>query len=243
VKLIPAIDLKNNKCVRLSRGKEETSIVYNENPIKQAKLFEKEGCDRIHIVDLDAAFGRKEINRQTILKIRNEISINIELGGGIRSQDDVSFWIERGINFLIIGSMAVNNSDSVKNLSNNFPNKLYVSLDDLNGKIMIYGWAEESNKETEEIIFDFNSTNIRGYIFTDVSRDGMLTGIDVNKLSKYLSISNKPMIVGGGLSNHNDIKNLSNLNNPHLEGVIAGKSYYLGKIDIKECQQILDNNA
>mgnify|MGYP000728244829 CR=1 FL=1 len=102
MKLIPAIDLKNNKCVRLSKGKEETSIIYNENPIKQAKFFEREGCDRVHIVDLDAVFGRKEINRKTILEIRNETSINIELGGGIRSQEDVSFWIENGINFFLL---------------------------------------------------------------------------------------------------------------------------------------------
>ena len=185
MKLIPAIDLKDNKCVRLSKGKEETSIVYNKNPIEQAKIFEREGCDRIHIVDLDAAFGRKEINKKTILQIKNEISIDIELGGGIRSYEDANFWIKNGISFLIIGSMAVNNSEMVKNLSNNFPNKIYISLDDLNGKTMMYGWVEESNKNTEEILFDFNNSNIRGFVFTDVSRDGMLTGIDVKKISKY----------------------------------------------------------
>ena len=146
MKLIPAIDLKNNKCVRLSQGKEETSIIYNENPIQQAKLFEREGCDTIHIVDLDAVFGRKEINRKTILDIRNTISINIELGGGIRSHEDVGYWIENGINFLIIGSIAVKYPEKVKNLSNKFPNKLYVSLDDLNGKAMIHGWVEGSKK-------------------------------------------------------------------------------------------------
>ena len=243
MKLIPAIDLKNNKCVRLSQGKEQTSIVYNENPIKQAKFFEGEGCDRIHIVDLDAAFGRKDINIKTILEIRNETSVNIELGGGIRSQQDVNFWIKNGINFLIIGSMAVNNPREVKSLSNNFPNTIYISLDDLNGKTMVYGWVEESNKDIEDIFVDFNNSNIRGFVFTDISRDGMLTGIDVEKISKYLSISNKPTIVGGGLSSYKDLENLTNLNHPNLEGVIAGKSYYLGKIDIKEGQQILDNNA
>jgi len=243
VKLIPAIDLKNNKCVRLSKGKEETSIIYNENPIKQAKFFEREGCDTIHIVDLDAAFGRKEINRKTILEIRKEISINIELGGGIRSQEDISFWIENGISFLIIGSIAAKDPEKVKNLSNIFPNKLYISLDDLNGKTMIYGWVEKSDKTTDEILFDFNNSNIRGFIFTDVSRDGMLTGIDIEKILKYLSISKKPIIVGGGLSSYKDLKDLINLQHPNLEGVIAGKSYYLGKINIKKGQQILNSNA
>ena len=243
MKLIPAIDLKNNKCVRLSKGKEETSIIYNENPVKQAKFFEKEGCDRIHIVDLDAAFGRKDINIKTILEIRNETSVNIELGGGIKSKEDVSFWIENGINFLIIGSMAVNNPREVKSLSNNFPNTIYISLDDLDGQTMIYGWVEKSNEYTKDILFDFNSSNIRGFVFTDVSRDGMLTGIDFKKILQYLSISKKPIIVGGGLSSYIDLKNFAKLNHPNLEGVIAGKSYYLGKIDIKKGQQILDNNA
>ena len=243
MKLIPAIDIKNNKCVRLSKGKEATAFVFNSDPINQAKFFEREGCDRIHIVDLDAAFGRKEINKKTILKIRKAISINIELGGGIRSQEDVSFWIQNGINFLIIGSMAVTSLESMKNLSNIFPNKLYVSLDDLHGKIMIYGWLKESNKDTKDILFEFNKSNIRGFVFTDISRDGMLTGIDIKKISKYLSFSNKPFIVGGGLSNYKDLNNLANLNDPNLEGIIAGKSFYLGKIDIKKGQKILDKNA
>ena len=243
MKLIPSIDILNNKCVRLSKGKEETSLVFNDNPINQAKFFEKEGCDRIHIVDLDAAFGRKEINKKTILEIRNKISINIELGGGIRSRDDVSFWIENDINFLIIGSMAVTNFEIVKNLSNNFPNKLYISLDDLYGKTMIHGWVKKSGKDTKEILFEFNKSNIRGFVFTDISRDGMLTGIDIKKILQYLSFSNKPFIVGGGLSSYNDLKNLAKLNNPNLEGIIAGKSFYLGKISIKKSQKILDSNA
>ena len=111
MKLIPAIDIINNKCVRLSKGKEETSFIYNENPIKQAKFFEKEGCKRIHIIDLDAAFGRKAINKQTILDIRQSISIPIELGGGIGNQEDIFFWLNNNIDFLIIGSLALKDSN------------------------------------------------------------------------------------------------------------------------------------
>ena len=243
MKLIPAIDLKNNKCVRLTKGKEDTSVVYNENPVEQAKIFEGTGCDRIHIVDLDAAFGRKEINRKTILEIVNKIPINIELGGGIRSQEDINFWINSGVSFLIIGSMAIKNPENIKNLSNNFPNRFYISLDDLEGQAMIYGWIKKAKMPTEEIIFNFNKSNIHGYIFTDVSRDGMLTGLDIDKLSRYLSISNKPMIVGGGLSSYKDLKNLKNLNHPNLEGIILGKAYYHGQIEIKKGQQILDRYA
>ena len=139
--------------------------------------------------------------------------------------------------------MAVKNPENVKKLSNDFPNRFYISLDDLGGHTMIYGWVKKSKIFTEEIIFNFNKSNIRGYIFTDVPRDGMLAGLDVDKLSHYLSISNKPMIVGGGLSSYKDLKNLKNLNHPNFEGVIVGKAYYHGKIDIKKGQQIFDNYA
>ena len=108
MKLIPAIDLKDNKCVRLTQGKEETAKVYNENPVEQAKYFEEEGCGKIHIVDLDAAFGRPEINKETIINIKKSIKIPIQLGGGIRSKDDVNFWLEKNIDYLIIGTLAVN---------------------------------------------------------------------------------------------------------------------------------------
>ena len=240
MKLIPAIDLKEGKCVRLSEGKQESSVIYSHDPVKQAKFFEREGCKRIHIVDLDAAFENQINNKSIILDIRNSISINIELGGGIRTEEDVSFWIKNGINFLIIGSLAIKEPDSLKKIANKFPEKLYVSLDDRNGKIMIHGWVEESNFKTEQILNYFNNSKIKGFVLTDVSRDGMLQGINTNKVKNYLKISKKPLIVAGGLSNNIDLKNLLDLNNPLLEGVIAGKSFYIGKIDIKTAQKILN---
>ena len=240
MKLIPAIDLKGGKCVRLSEGKQESSVIYNNDPVKQAKFFENEGCKRIHIVDLDAAFGKQENNKRIILDIRNSISIDIELGGGIRTENDVSFWIDNGINFLIIGSMATKAPDTLKKIANTFPERLYVSLDDYNGKIMIHGWVDESGFKTEQILNNYNNSKIRGFIFTDVTRDGMMEGINTDKIKSCLKLSKKPLIVGGGLSNNNDLLNLLSLNNPLLEGIIAGKSFYLGKIEIKAAQKILN---
>ena len=240
MKLIPAIDLKEGKCVRLSEGKQDSSVIYNDNPVQQAQFFENEGCKRIHIVDLDAAFGKQENNKRIILDIRNSISIDIELGGGIRTENDVSFWIDNGINFLIIGSMATKAPDTLKKIANTFPERLYVSLDDYNGKIMIHGWVDESGFKTEQILNNYNNSKIRGFIFTDVTRDGMMEGINTNKIKSCLKLSKKPLIVGGGLSNNNDLLNLLSLNNPLLEGIIAGKSFYLGKIEIKAAQKILN---
>ena len=240
MKFIPAIDLKDGKCVRLSKGKKESSIIYNNNPVEQAKFFEDQGCERIHIVDLNAAFGNQINNKSTILDIRNSISIDIELGGGIRTEDDVSFWIDKGINFLIIGSLAIKKPDILKKITNIFPEKIYVSIDDDDGKIMIHGWVEESNLTIEEVLNIYNHSKIKGFVFTNVSRDGMLTGLDIDRIKYYLKISKKPFIVGGGLSNNIDLKNLSDLNNSFVEGVIAGKSFYLGNIDIETAQKILN---
>ena len=240
MKLIPAIDLKDNKCVRLSKGREDTSFIYNENPTEQAKFFEKEGCKRIHIVDLDAAFGRQGVNTETILNIRRSISIQIELGGGIRNQDDISFWLNNKINFLIIGSLAIKNSDYVKFVTNKFEDKIYISLDQLNNKIMINGWVEESKYIVEDILNIYKNTKIRGFIFTDISRDGMMQGMNINQVRQNLSVTKKPMIVGGGLSNYEDLKKLKKLENKNLEGIIAGKSFYSGAIEIKEGIKILN---
>ena len=232
MKLIPAIDIINNKCVRLSKGKEESSFIYNENPIKQAKFFEKEGCKRIHIIDLDAAFGRKAINKQTILDIRQSISIPIELGGGIGNQEDIFFWLNNNIDFLIIGSLALKDSEYIITVARNFENKIYVSLDQFENKLMIKGWIEASNYTTKEIIKNFTP-------FTTLPLLTSMQGININFVHQNLSISEKPMIVGGGLSNYNDLKKLKNLNNKNLEGVIAGKSFYSGVIKIKKSLEIL----
>ena len=243
MKLIPAIDLKEGKCVRLSEGKQESSVVYNNDPVKQAKFFESEGCKRIHIIDLDAAFGNQTINKSIILDVRNSISINIELGGGIRTESDVSFWIKNGINFLIIGSLAIKEPDILKKIANTFPEKLYVSLDDRNGKIMIHGWVEKSNFSTEQVLSNFNNSKIKGFVLTDISRDGTLQGLNIDLITNNLLLTNKPVIVGGGLSNYNDLKKLNKISLSNLEGVIAGRSFYLGLIEIKKGIQILKNNA
>ena len=149
--IFPAIDLKENKCVRLIKGEDNTSVVFNENPVEQAKYFEDQGCKRLHLVDLDSAFGRNNINNKTIQNIRNAISIPIQIGGGIRSENIAKSYFELGVDFLIIGSYAVGNSQEVKNLAENFKQKIYVALDVLNNKIMIKGWVEESDFTPEKV--------------------------------------------------------------------------------------------
>ena len=241
--IFPAIDLKENKCVRLTKGEDSTSVVFNENPVDQAKYFEDQGCKRLHLVDLDSAFGRNNINNKTIQNIRNAISIPIQIGGGIRSENIARSYFDLGVDYLIIGSYAVSNSQEVKNLAENFKQKIYVAIDVLNNKIMIKGWVEESDFTPEKIFQKYNASNIRGYILTDIEKDGMLTGLNQKMISVNVSLTNKKLIVGGGLKNYLDLKQLRNINANNLEGVIAGKSFYVGNIDLKEAQKILDGNA
>jgi phosphoribosylformimino-5-aminoimidazole carboxamide ribotide isomerase len=243
VKIFPAIDLKHNKCVRLSKGEDSTSVVFNENPVEQAKYFEDQGCERLHLVDLDSAFGRNNINNKTIQNIRNNISIPIQIGGGIRSENIAKNYFDLGANFLIIGSYAVSNSQEVKNLSDRFKQKIYVALDILNNKIMIKGWVEESNFTPEKIFKTYDESNIRGYVLTDIEKDGMLTGLNQKMITTNVSLTNKKLIVGGGLKNNLDLEQLRSIKSDNLEGVIAGKSFYVGNIDLKEAQKILDKNA
>ena len=240
---IPAIDLKNNKCVRLIKGKEEEQTIFSDNPVEQAMFFEESGCERLHVVDLDGAFGRPNINKDTILKIRKETKIPIELGGGIKNKEDVSFWLNKGIDFLIVGSLAVKNSNLILDLVSQFKNQIYIALDVLEGNIMIKGWVESSELTINDIFEVYDTSQIKGYILTDISRDGMLQGLDMNLINKYVSMTKKNLIVGGGLSNYEDLRNLINIPYKNLEGVIAGKSYYSKAIEIDKALNILKSNA
>ena len=243
MKFIPAIDLKDNKCVRLQKGSLENITIFNNDPVKQAIFFEKKGCERIHIVDLDGAFGSENINKNTIIEIRKNINIPLELGGGIKNEEDVCFWLNNGIDFLIIGSLAVKNKKLILELSEKYPNRIYIALDVLNQKIMIRGWKEDSNLLIDDILKLYNESSVNGFILTDISRDGMLEGLDVNLISDFISKTNKKVIVGGGLSNYQDLYNLLKINSSNLEGIIAGKSYYSGNIEIHQALKILNINA
>ena len=241
--LYPAIDLKDNKCVRLTKGKDNTSVVFNEDPVSQALYFEKNGCKRLHIVDLDAAFGRKNINIKSIRDIRKVIKIPIQIGGGIRSLTDVKRLDDQGMDYLIIGSLAITNYETVIKLSDMYKNKIYVSLDILDNKIMIKGWEKKTNYETKEIFNKYKNTNIRGYVLTDVDRDGTLKGLNIDMIKTNLKLTSKPLIVGGGLTSYDDLNNLKKIFTKNLEGIIVGKSFYVGNIDLKKAADILNSNA
>ena len=246
MQIIPAIDLKDNKCVRLSKGKDSSSVIYNEDPIRQAIYFQKIGCRKLHLIDLDAAFGRPNINFGTIKRIRNSISIPIQLGGGIRSIELAEKYFEVGINDLIIGSLSTQKPKEVILLSNKYKDKIYISLDLLDDDLMINGWNVNSGKKLQDIIGTFNKSKIKGYVITDIQNDGMLKGLNIDFVNNFLKKINstrefsKNIIIAGGLTNYLDLQNLKKLNYKNIEGVISGKSFYEGKIDLVEAQKILN---
>ena len=246
MQIIPAIDLKDNKCVRLSKGKDETSIVYNQDPEKQAIYFQNIGCKKLHLIDLDAAFGRPNINLETIKKIRKSITIPIQLGGGVRNLDLAKKYFDTGINNLIIGSMSVEKPDEVIILSNEYPDKVYISLDIFKDNIMIKGWDENSGKNIQDILDIYNSSKIKGYIITDIQNDGMLKGLNLNFVNNFINRINhikkfnKKIIIAGGLTDYSDLINLKKLSFKNIEGIISGKSFYEGNIDLVEAQKILN---
>ena len=243
MKFIPAIDLKDTKCVRIKTGKEENLTIFNDDPVEQANYFEKQGCQRIHIVDLDGAFGRSNVNKEIILEIRKKINIPIQLGGGINDEATASYWVEKGINYLILGSMAIKKKEDTVTIINKFPNQIYIALDVLENKIMIKGWVESSNLFLDFVINDYLAYPIKGYILTDISRDGMLGGLNFSLIKDLTWKTRKNIIVGGGLSNYDDLNELNKIKCNNLEGVIAGKSFYSGKIKINKALNILDKNA
>ena len=249
MEIIPAIDLKNNKCVRLSEGKDETSIIFNDDPKKQAIYFEEIGCKKLHIVDLDSAFGRPDLNLATIKKIRQSVKIPIQLGGGIRSFINAERYFALGIDNVIIGSMAVNEPAEVKKLSKMYKNKIYVSLDIRDNKIMVNGWKKTSKLSLEDILMLYSDTEIKGFVITDIRNDGMLKGLDIifvkNIISKVNKINGleKKVVIAGGLTDYNDLRSLKKLGLKNIEGIISGKSFYVGNIDLIKAQQILDTNG
>ncbi len=249
MEIIPAIDLKDNKCVRLSEGKDETSIVFNKEPEKQAAYFENIGCKKIHIVDLDAAFGRPNINLPSINKIRKSVSIPIQLGGGIRTKSVVEQYFSLGINYLIIGSMSVKNPDTVIELSETYQNKIYISLDIKKNNIMVKGWNEKSKLDIEDFIKLYEETKVRGFVITDIENDGMLKGLDtifIKEITKKIEKNNnlnKKLIIAGGLTNYSDLRNLKKMNLKNIDGVVSGKSFYVGNIDLIKAQEILDSDV
>ena len=239
MKIFPAIDIKDKKCVRLLKGNFDDKKVYNVTPIDQAKKYKDFGFNYLHIVDLDGALTGETINLNIIEDIINKLNIKIEIGGGIRSLDKIQNYIDVGVDKVILGSAAVKDKSFLKEACKSYKNQIALGLDAKKGFIAISGWKEETDLNALEFLKDVNNFGISRLIYTDIERDGTKTNPNLEETIKVAEISNSPVIVSGGVSSIKDIENIKSLNNKNIEGVIVGKAIYDGDINLKELSGFL----
>lgn len=230
----PAIDLKQGNCVRLFKGEINKATIFNDNPANQAKEFEDLGFKYLHIVDLDGAFAGKSANENSVKEILKNIRIPAQLGGGIRSLKQIEKWLNLGISRVILGTIALKNPEIVKQACKEFAGKIVVGIDAKNGFVATEGWVETSNIKAVELAKKFEDCGVSAIIYTDISRDGTLTGPNLEEtknLAKNISI---PVIISGGVSSDFDILEIKKLTNHNISGAIVGRALYDKKVDYQK---------
>ncbi len=241
--LIPAIDLKDGHCVRLKQGDMDQSTVFSEDPAAMARNWVDKGARRVHLVDLNGAFAGKPKNEQAIRAILKEVGseVDVQLGGGIRDLDTIERYLDAGLRYVIIGTAAVKNPGFLQDACTAFGGHIIVGLDAKDGKVATDGWSKLTGHEVVDLAKKFEDYGVESIVYTDIGRDGMLTGINIEatvKLAQSLSI---PVIASGGLSNLEDIRKLCAVEDEGVEGVICGRSIYSGDLDFEAAQKLADD--
>jgi len=239
--LYPAIDIKDGKCVRLLFGDMDQDTIYNSNPLDQAMWFVDQGAEWLHIVDLDGAVSGKNINKKAIKKILNKLNnkVKIQIGGGIRNLDDIDFWLENSVKRVILGTLAIENPKFVNNLDKKYFKKIVVAADVRDEKIASHGWKNQSNIIATDLIKTFKSSVISSIIYTDISKDGSLQGVSLDKTVNFAKSISHSVIASGGVSSLNDIAKLSKEFSNGIHGVIIGRALYDRKFTFSEALNII----
>ena len=234
MKIFPAIDIKDKKCVRLIKGDFEKKFLYEISPIDQAGKYKDHGFKNLHIIDLDGALTGQMINLDIIKKILDKYDLKIEIGGGVRTLNSIKKYLDLGVEKVILGSAAIKNKEFLKEACTKFKNKIALGLDAKDGKLSISGWKENLNIKTLDFLIDINDFGVSRLIYTDINKDGTKTGPNFDETIKIARISKCPVIISGGVSSINDIKKAKELNNKNIEGIIVGKAIYDGDIKLAE---------
>src|SRR5215475_182627 len=237
--LFPAIDLKDGVAVRLEQGDMARATVFNRDPAAQAHAFETQGFRHLHVVDLDGAFAGKPMNGAAVERILDAVGLCVQLGGGIRDMATIDGWLEKGVNRVIIGTAAVRDPALVKEAARKHPKRVAVGLDARDGKVAVEGWAEQSELTVLDIARRFEDAGVAAIIYTDVARDGMLKGINWESTIGLADAISIPVIASGGLASIEDIKVMTEPRAKKLEGAIAGRALYDGRLDGAEALAIL----
>jgi phosphoribosylformimino-5-aminoimidazole carboxamide ribotide isomerase len=237
--LFPAIDLKDGECVRLKLGDMAQATIYNADPAAQAKTFEDQGFEWLHVVDLNGAFAGKSINGAAVEAILKATKNPVQLGGGIRTPAHVEGWLEKGLARVILGTVAVRDPDLVKTASRAFPGRIAVGIDAKGGRVAVEGWAESSELSAEELAKRFEGVGVAAIIYTDIDRDGVLSGINWEATIALADAVSIPVIASGGLASMADIERMTKPDAQKLEGAISGRALYDGRIEPRAALALL----
>ena len=232
MKIFPAIDIKDKKCVRLIQGDFDNKTEYKNSPVEQANSYKNHGFKNLHIVDLDGALTGEIVNVDIVQEIVKKSNLKVEIGGGIRNFDSIQKYVDSGVDKVILGSAAIKDKKFLKKTCEKFPGKIALGLDAKDGKLSVSGWRESSNISTLEFLKEVNDYGVSRLIFTDINKDGTKESPNFDETLKVASISNCPVIISGGVSSINDIKKARDIKN--IEGIIVGKAIYDGDINLEE---------
>ncbi len=239
--LFPAIDLKDGVCVRLEQGDMGRATVFNGDPAAQARGFKAAGFEYLHVVDLNGAFAGRPVNAVAVEDILASVPLPVQLGGGIRDRATIAGWLERGIARVIIGTAAVRDPDLVRQAAREWPGRVAVGLDARDGRVAVQGWAETSDLSALEIARRFEDTGVAAIIYTDISRDGLLKGLNMDATVALADAVSIPVIASGGLASIDDVRRLLEPRAKKLAGAIAGRALYDGRLDAAEALQLIRN--
>ena len=240
MKIFPAIDIKDKKCVRLIKGNFDNKTEYEVSPVEQAAKYKEYGFKNLHIVDLDGALTGETLNLDIIEEIASKFDLKIEVGGGIRNIDSIKKYNDVGVEKVILGSAAIKDKSFLKESCEKFPNKIALGLDAKDGYLSVSGWKENSNQLTLDYLREVNNFGASRIIYTDINRDGMKQSPNFEETTKVAETANCPVIISGGVSSIDDIKKAKKLNNKNIEGIIVGKAIYDGDIKLDELVRELD---
>ena len=240
MKIFPAIDIKDKKCVRLIKGDFDNKTEYEMSPIEQARKYKDHGFKNLHIVDLDGALSGETVNLDIIQEIVIKFDLKIEIGGGLRNFESIHRYTDAGVEKVILGSAAIKDINFLKEACEKFPNKIALGLDAKDGYLSVSGWKENSNKLTLDFLNEVNDFGASRLIYTDINRDGMKQSPNYEETAKVANISNCPVTISGGVSSIDDIKKAKELKNKNIEGIIVGKAIYDGDIKLDELAKELD---
>lgn len=239
--VIPAIDLKDGQCVRLRQGRMDDSTVFGDDPVSMAKRWVDAGCRRLHLVDLNGAFAGTPVNGEAVTAIAKAFpNLPIQIGGGIRSLETIEHYVKAGVSFVIIGTKAVKEPRFVKEACQAFPGKVIVGLDAQDGFVATDGWAEISDIQAVDLAKQFKHDGVTSIVYTDIARDGMMQGVNVEATLKLAQEGGIPVIASGGVTNIEDIRALAAVAKQGILGAITGRAIYEGTLDVRQAQTLAD---